>query len=174
MADMDQDAIIATTGTSRTDIDAAVRLTRSLEETGDQVSVYGLPVEDLAIAVEDLSLRLARIESLIAPHLKDGHAGGPLARSIAALIKPEPESGLDVVDRTIDPDLQGTLSRGEERIYGHPDLRLVSYLAIDFETLSKTFLRYLVHMPSETVVPVDEKDAIITAANAFAESLAVR
>lgn len=170
---MDPDAIIATTGTSRTDIDAAVRLARSLEETGDQVSVYGLPVEDLAIAVEDLSLRLAMVSSLVAPHLKDGGANGRLARSIATLISPEPESALEVVDKTIDPALQGTLSKGEERIFGHPDMRLVSYLAVDFENLSKTFLRYLVHMPSRTVVQLDEKDTIIIAASTFEQALSL-
>lgn len=170
---MDHDAIIATTGISRTDVDTAVQLARSLEDTGERVSVYGLPVEDLAIAVEDLSLRLARIQDLIAPHLKDGRAGGPLARSIETVINPTPASAIDLVDRTINPDLQGTLSRSEERLYGHPDLRVVDYLAFDFETLSKTFLRYLVHMPSETVVRVDEKDSIITAANAFAATLSV-
>ncbi|QOD06005.1 hypothetical protein [Pseudarthrobacter sp. BIM B-2242] len=170
---MDHDAIIATTGISRADIDTTVQLTRALEQTGDQVTAYSFPVEDLAITIEDLSLRLARISSLIAPHLKDGGANGRLATSIASIINPSPASAIDVVNRGINPDLQGTLSTGEERIYGHPDLRLVSYLAIDFETLSKTFLRYLVHMPSETVVSLGEKDSIITAATAFEATLSV-
>lgn len=130
-------------------------------------------VEDLAITIEVLASQLERIRTAVAPLLEDPSQAGDLARTVHVdVYAPDPDDAAKVVRASFDEDLTGVLNYGAERIFGHPDLVLVSHLTIDFKSLSNTYHRHLVHTPSGRVFEVSEKDTVEDAAAAAEMDLA--
>ena len=167
------DRILSSAGTSRSDLSGQVLQQRKMTADYEMVLADHFDVEDLATVIETLAAQLQRIRTSVAPFLEDTSAAGDLSRKVHAdVFAPDPDEAITVIRESFNDDLTGILNYGSERLFGDPDLVLVSHLIIDFETLSNAYLRHLVHTPSGRVFEVPEKASAKDAAAAFEKDLA--
>jgi hypothetical protein len=166
------DRILSSAGTSRSDLNREVLQQRKMSADYEMVPADHFDIEDLATVIETLAGQLERIRTSVAPFLDDPSAAGDLARKVHAdVFAADPDEAFTTIRESFNPDLTGVLSSGAERIFGYPDLVLVSHLSVDFETLSSTLLRHLVHTPSGRVFEVPEKASVQTSAEAVEQAL---
>lgn len=172
MIQMLTNQILQSAGTSSTELETAVSRYRALTDPETLDSAELFDVEAVASVIEQLTGRLTAIHSIIEPLLTESGPQALLARAIAQEILPATSNATAIVARHLEPSAVGqSMILGEATVYGYPEMRLVTHGDLNHDEQVFVFTRFVVHTPSERIVPVRPDESGIEAVQRLAGQL---
>lgn len=165
-------SILQSAGISSAELETAVSRYRAITDPAALASAERFDVEAGASVIEQLTGRLTAIHSIIEPLLTEDGPQALLARAIAQEILPATSNATAIVARQLEPSAHGqSMILGEATVFGHPEMRLVTHGDLNHDEKVFVFTRFVVHTPSERVIPVHADESGIEAVQRFAGQL---